>query len=271
MTGRWLGTAVDRSDAPIRLFCFAHAGGGPSFFHSWRPLLRPDVEVCPVLLPGRESRYRERPYTRMTALIGPLVEGLRPYADRPYGLFGHSLGALVAFEVARRLCAEPADGPLLRLLVSGRRAPQLPPRRPDVAGAPREHFLDIVTRLGGMPEQMLRQPDLLDVWLPVMRADFSINETYTPQDGPRLPCPVSAYTGDDDPEVTPAEMRAWREVTDTAFRLRVFSGGHFYLAEALEDLLGDIRTELTDALPARTAPATARPAVRRDPLYDGIG
>ncbi|MFB7668627.1 thioesterase II family protein [Kitasatospora sp. NPDC056138] len=250
MDSPWLtSAATGRDPAAVRLFCFAHAGGGTAFFRPWRAALLPEVEVCPVRLPGRESRHLEPAYTRMNRLIEPLVAALRPYADRPFAVFGHSMGAAVAYEVARRFCTEPADGPLRRLLVSGRRAPHLAARRRPIAHAPQEEFLAAVRRLGGTPEEVLDQPDLVRLFLPGMRADFELNETYAPADGPRLSCPVSAFTGDRDPEVTPEEMGRWRETTDVAFRLRVFTGGHFYLSGPRAELVREIRSDLLQAVP----------------------
>ncbi|WP_221891264.1 thioesterase II family protein [Microbispora sp. KK1-11] len=239
----WLSSDAGRQDAPARLFCFAHAGGGAGFFRPWRPLLLPEVEVCPVVLPGREWRLRERPYTRMEELVPAVVDGLLPYLDRPYALMGHSMGSAVAYEVARRLSAGPATPPA-GLVVSGRRAPHLPKRRADLHGLPDEEFVAAVARLNGIPDQVLRQPDLLRLFVPGMRADFTLNETYRPLPGPPLSCPVSGLTGDADPEVTPEEMLAWREVTTGPFTLRVFAGDHFYLKGVRPDFIDALRTDL---------------------------
>ncbi|WP_432027726.1 thioesterase II family protein [Streptomyces sp. 1222.5] len=248
MTGTWLKSGDATCDAPLRLFCFAHAGGGGGFFRPWREFVLPEVEVCPVILPGRETRVAEPAHRSMEELIGPLCEGLAPYLDRPYALFGHSTGAAVAYEVARRFQDDPRRAPR-RLLVSGRRAPHLAARRPPFAGLADEDFLRVVAELGGTPQEVMRQRDLMRMFLPALRADFHLNESYRPLPGPRLRCPVSGFTGDRDPEVTPLELRLWDTVSDGPFRMRVYDGDHFYLTglpeplrtDLLEDLCSDIR------------------------------
>lgn len=243
MTGPWLNSWATRGDAPTRLFCFAHAGGSPGFFRPWRTALLPGVDVCPVLLPGRESRLGEPPYTRMAELLPALVDGIRPYLDRPYALFGHSMGSIVAYELARRLPDVPGAVPA-GLVVSGRQAPHRPRRRPDLRHLGEEEFLAAVSRLNGIPDEVLAQPDLLRMFLPAMRADYTLNETYAPLPGPPLALPVVAFTGDADPEITPAEISEWREVTDGPFIRYVLGGDHFYLKGARPDFLELLETEL---------------------------
>ncbi|WP_462186003.1 MULTISPECIES: thioesterase II family protein [unclassified Frankia] len=242
MTGPWTKPTPRMTEAPLRLFCVAHAGGGGGFFLPWRDRLRPAIEVCPVLLPGRESRIAEPPYRRMEDLIGPLCEGLRPHLDRPYALFGHSMGAAVAYEAARRFTGE-GRAPV-RLLVSGRRAPHLAARRRPLADVPDDDFIAAVVSLGGTPDVLLEQPQLIKLLLPTMRADFAVNESYRPGDGPRLTCLVSAFTGDRDPEVEPVEAERWRVTTDGAFRLHVYPGDHFYLTGLPDPLHDDLMTDL---------------------------
>lgn len=242
MTGRWLREIPEPAGAPLRLFCFAHAGGGGGFFRPWRGRLGPDIDVCPVVLPGREFRITEAPYRRMEDLIGPLCDGLRPFLDAPYALFGHSMGAAVAYEAARRFTAE-GRAPV-RLLVSGRRAPQLAARRRPIAGIPDDDFIAAVTSLGGTPDAVLEEGGLLQVLLPCLRADFAVNEAYHPAGEPRLTCPVSAFTGDRDPEVEPVEAELWRAVTDGGFALHVHPGDHFYLTGLPDALRDDLMADL---------------------------
>lgn len=242
--GLWVGGEVRdvAPDAPVRLFCFAHAGGGPAFFRSWRQRLAPDIDVRPVLLPGRESRRREPPYRRMEQLLEPLCAALEPHLDRPYVLFGHSLGAAVAFETARRLSRHAAAGPA-GLLVSGRRAPGLAHRR-HFAGLSDADFIKAMAALGGTPVEVLDHPELLRLLLPTLRADFELNETYRPPPGPRLACPMGAYMGTADPEVGPAELLPWHQETSGEFTMRVFSGDHFYLQGGRPDVLSAVRQDV---------------------------
>lgn len=243
MSSGWLSPSVGRENSPVRLFCFAHAGGGATFFQPWREALRPDVEVCPVILPGREGRMHDAPYRRVADVVEPASTALMPLLDRPYAIFGHSMGSVVAYEVARWLAVH-ADRPPTVLFVSGRRAPHLPARRAPLHRLPDREFVAAVGRLNGTPPDVLRQPDLLALFLPCLRADFELNETYAPLPGPTLTCPVSALTGDADPEVALDELAAWRSVTTGGFTVRVFRGDHFYLKGRAEEVLAAIRADL---------------------------
>lgn len=230
----------------IRLFCFAHAGGGAAVFRPWQARLGPQVEVCPVVLPGREARWREPPCTSMDELIAVIMRQLRRRIDRPFALFGHSLGAAVAYELCRKLFPTPDSGPVL-LLVSGRRAPHVAARGRPAHRLPREDFVAYLRSLNGIPPEVAGHPQLLDAFLPVLRADFGVNETYAPPREPRLRVAVSAFLGADDPLVNVADMLCWRDVTTSGFRLRVFTGDHFYLRGGHPDLLTAIGHDLLAA------------------------
>ncbi|WP_329213059.1 alpha/beta fold hydrolase [Streptomyces sp. NBC_01485] len=252
MAGPRLGGAdTAGTDAALRLFCFPHAGGGGGFFRPWRQALGGGVDVRPVVLPGREGRFRELPYVTMAQAVGPLTEALRPYLDRPFAFFGHSMGAALAHEVARRCVTEGLPAPR-RLFVSARRAPHLPSRRPSYARLTDAQFLDAVAGLEGTPAEVLEQPELVRLFLPALRADFELNDTYAPLPGPRPTWPVTAFLGRGDPEASTDEMAAWAQVTGGAFRLRMFEGGHFYLKDEQTALLREISADLR--LPEQTPP-----------------
>lgn len=243
MTGQsWLTGEVG-TGAQVRLFCFPHAGGGGSFFLPWGPALAPRVAVCPVVLPGREGRIREPAFERMAPLLDALVAALLGYTDQDFAIFGHSMGSVVAYEFARRLEHEHGRRPRC-LLVSGRRAPHLPARRAPLHTLPDPNFTEGLRELNGTPNEVLADEGLLRLFLPTLRADFAVNETYTASGGPPLSCPVSALTGTADPEVTIEEMAPWRSVTTSDFRLRVFYGDHFYLKSRPDDVLDAIRQDL---------------------------
>jgi surfactin synthase thioesterase subunit len=249
--GLWVvneGHAGDSSPS-WRLFCFPHAGGGPSFFRSWGASLRPEIAVRRVLLPGREWRLEEQPFRHIADLMDPLCAALEPHLDQPYALFGHSMGAAVAYEVARRFSAGGAKGPAC-LIVSGRRAPGLAGNHRRVHALPDDEFVSEVVRLNGIPPEVLSEPDLLSMLLPTLRADYELAETYRPLAGDRLDCPVVAYMGTSDPEVQYPEMLAWREVTTSGFSVRAFRGDHFYLKGGQPDVLNAIREDLASLVRA---------------------
>ncbi|MQA94863.1 MAG: alpha/beta fold hydrolase [Streptosporangiales bacterium] len=234
----------------VRLFCLAHAGGGALAFRPWRGRLGDGIALHPVVLPGRESRWGETPYTWMDDLADGVLSELAPLLHGPYAFFGHSMGAAVAYELTRRLTERPAQGqdPPIRLLVSGRRPPHIHAprnRRTPAHLLPYEDFLTYLRALGGVPPEVLNDRRTLDAFLPAMRADFEVNETYTPPRAPRLQIPVSAFRGVEDPAVTADDMRRWQEVTGKSCTLRTLPGGHFYLKGGPPELLEAIRDDLT--------------------------
>jgi medium-chain acyl-[acyl-carrier-protein] hydrolase len=228
----------------IRLFCFPHAGGGASVFHSWTTELAPDINVYPVQLAGREGRWREPPLTRISALVPALSEALRPFLQPPYAFFGHSMGAFVAFELARQVRRENRQGPAA-LIVSAARAPQIPDPDPPVHMMPAEQLLENLKRLDGIPQELLDHPDLVAVLLPAMRADLAMCETYDYRGEPPLTCPISVHGGEHDDKVPLEHLTPWRVQTSGEFQLRVFPGDHFFhLKEARMAVTQALREEL---------------------------
>jgi medium-chain acyl-[acyl-carrier-protein] hydrolase len=240
-TSPWFSRGQRAENARLRLFCFAHAGGGGSAYWALRRALAPDIDVQAVVLPGRESRIRETPCTRIEQLLGPLTEAVASRADLPYVLFGHSLGTLLAYEVARRLSV--AGVPPLAMIASGRRGPWEPAHR-HYRGLDDAQFLAAISELGGIPPEVLAQPSLLALVLPALRSDFMINDGYVPQPAATLRCPLAAYSGADDPEVSRSDLMAWERETSGEFAVRVFPGGHFYLRGARPDVVSALRADL---------------------------
>jgi len=239
------GRAEDSGDSGTvrQLFCFPHAGGGPSFFRSWRVSLQPEIAVRRILLPGREARLEDPPFRRIEDLVEPLCAELEPHLDQPYAFFGHSMGAVVAYEVARRFSGAGTAGPSC-LIVSGRRAPGLAGSHRRLSGLPDREFLAEVARLNGIPPEVLSEPELLTMLLPTLRADYELAETYQPLPGDRLDCPVIAYLSTSDPETDYEGVLCWRDVTTAEFTMRVFGGDHFYLKGGRPDVLNAVREDL---------------------------
>jgi medium-chain acyl-[acyl-carrier-protein] hydrolase len=229
--------------ARLRLFCFPYAGGGASIFTRWAELLPPGVELVAVQLPGRETRLAEKPYSDLRQLVDRLAEALDPYLDLPFACFGHSNGALLAFELTRLLRARGRPLPL-HLFVAGRTAPQLQLTDPPIHALPRDEFMAALRRLGGTPEEVLQHAEMMALVEPILRADFAQGETYLYRPEAPLPMPLSAYGGASDEQVPLWQIEAWGEHAGGAFRCVTFPGGHFFLHDDRARLLEEIGREL---------------------------
>jgi len=229
---RWLrGIGSRRDTARLRVYAFHHAGGSASAYQ-WNKFFPDHVEVCGVQLPGRESRFLEAPITRLEAVAGELASTIASTADLPFVFFGHSMGALIAFNVTRRLAGQ--GGPLPRhLFVSAHRAPHLPDRE-SIRQLPDDELL---ARLNDSRLAAL-DPDMRELFLPILRADIAICETYQHVSDRALPCPITALGGLEDDMVDQTELHGWRVHTSDRFDIRLFPGGHFYLRGS-EGLLAD--------------------------------
>jgi medium-chain acyl-[acyl-carrier-protein] hydrolase len=225
-SGVWLRSRQHNPEARLRLFCFPYAGGSAVMYRYWTDL-PPEIEVCPVQLPGRDERFREPAFTRTDALCEALVRALRGYVDMPFAMFGHSMGAIIAYEFACRLQAR-GSAPV-HLLVSGQRAPHVPLRRTRSYDLPEPAFRDRLRELDGTPEAVLQDAGLMELLLPRLRSDFEMSETYEDVKHAPLVCPITAFGGAQDKEVSSSDLEAWRLTTTSAFDLKMFPGGHFYL------------------------------------------
>jgi medium-chain acyl-[acyl-carrier-protein] hydrolase len=239
MTDRWLIRYAPPAVPRLRLFCFPYAGAGASLFASWREALPDGLELSAVQLPGRENRLREQPYSRLEKLLPELAEAIRPYLDLPFAMLGYSFGALLAFELTRHLRRHGRPLPH-HLLVLGRRAPHLASRLPPVHLCPDAELVEWMRGLGGTPTLILEHPELLPIFLPVLRADLTLHETYAYQPEAPLDLPISAFGGLNDSQVSRKEMEAWAEQTNGPFTLRLYPGGHFFLKSYQAMVLRDI-------------------------------
>lgn len=227
----WLALSQPNPEARLRLFCFPYAGGNDAFFRTWQKSLPSFVEVCRVLLPGRGARLQQPPYRQLALMVEAIGEALTGYMDKPFALFGHSMGAMISFELARYLRRHNRPQPV-ELFVSGRSAPQMPQIEPPTYDLPDEEFREELRRLKGTPEEVLSHPELMQLMTPILRADFSVCQTYVYTPEPPLDCPITAFGGADDSETQAGRLEAWREQTTAGFSMQVFPGGHFFIHEA---------------------------------------
>lgn len=240
----WLHRPAIRTLAVVDLFCFSHAGGAASIFRSWPAELPSWVDVWAVQLPGHGSRWREPPVRTIPALVEALIPALSPHLRRPFAFFGHSMGAVLASEIARTLAGREAIAPR-HLFVSSRRPSHMPGSDPNLHTLPDNEFIrEIDRRYGGIPSELAQSPDLLELLLPVLRADIAALETFRPDKRDPLPCPISAFGGATDSLVPRNHLEAWRDQTNGPFRIRMFPGGHFYMNSNRAALLADIAATL---------------------------
>jgi medium-chain acyl-[acyl-carrier-protein] hydrolase len=245
---RWLAYREVNPRARVRMFCFPYAGGGASAYRGWAGGLPGDVEICPVQLPGRESRLREAPFETPGPLIQSLTGALQPYlGDLPFVFFGHSMGAMIGFELSRELRRRGQALPL-HLFVSGRRAPQVPDREDPIHALPEPEFIEKLRELNGTPEEVLQHAELMKLLLPVLRADFAVNETYNFAEEEPFDIGISCFGGLGDKEVSRDDCAAWKDQTRGRFRLRMLPGDHFFVHSAKDMILESVARDLAEVL-----------------------
>ncbi len=245
----WVTCARPNPRAQLRLFCFPHAGGSASFFRPWSEELPASIEVCPIQYPGRENRLLEPPFTQLTLLVETLAPFLIPLAQMPFAFYGHSLGALIGFELARQLRRLGARRPAV-LFVSSYPAPQIGADGPPIHGLPDAEFIASVQRFNGMPAQLSENREMMELMLPILRADFALYETHACADELPLDCPIMAFGGIQDKHIRREQLEAWHVQTSGSFALRMFPGDHFFLQTARSLLLQAITRDLARACAA---------------------
>jgi surfactin synthase thioesterase subunit len=247
MSSPWFVRPKPKPSADLRLFCFAHAGGAASAFHPWGARLE-GIDVWAIQLPGREGRLSEPLITDFTVLQQQLANELTPHIARPFAFFGHSMGAIVAYETARELRRRGLPLPV-QIYVSGRRAPTLPNLDPPLHLLPDRDFIaELKRRFAGLPAVILAEPELLALFLPILRADLTLLERHDFRTDSVLDVPIAAYGGQDDPQTLPDALAAWRALTTHDFAMRHFPGGHFYLHEQRDSFLPYLAGELNRRL-----------------------
>ncbi len=247
-TNKWLSFYKPKPQARLRLFCFPHAGGGASSYRLWSKALPPEIDVCPVQLPGRENRVMDLPLGEIDALLESLTIALKPYWDIPFVFFGHSFGALISFEFIRHLRREHGVQPV-HFCVSGYQAPPITNKLPPISHLPDDEFIDGLRELDSTPEAVFEHMELMELLLPALRADFEIYEKYEYSEEKPFECPISAFGGRKDPLVLEDDLESWRNHTDNLFSVRMFPGDHFYLHGSdrkplLEAISEDLKKQL---------------------------
>lgn len=234
--------------AGVRLFCFPYSGGMATLFRPWANTLPSFIEVYAAQLPGRGGRISEPPFTHLTPMVESIAEAIKPHLDKPFAFFGHSMGAVIGFELARLLRGEVGREPV-HLFVSGRGAPQLKQSERHTFKLPDPEFIEEIRRLNGTPPEILEHAELMQLMLPLLRADFSVSQTYEYANGEPLGCPVTVFAGLGD-AATREQLERWRELTTSAFSLRMFPGDHFFLHSSQLDILRIISQQLEQSVRA---------------------
>lgn len=249
---KWLARQPVRGERRLRLFCFPFAGGGAQTYRTYSQLLPEGVEVCAVQLPGRERRFGEPALTSIEETVDCMLPIMRQLVELPYVVLGHSLGALLGFELVRRMRAAALPMPA-HLVVSGHRGPQLPDPDPPIHGFPDDEFIEELSQLNGTPSEVFESQELVALMLPLLRADFTAAETYQYAGEPPLACPITALGGDLDPLVSVSEIEGWRAQTAAAFDHHILQGDHFFFQQSqtqflriLSNVLGTVLINLSD-------------------------
>ncbi len=249
---------VIRAASPARrhrLFCFPYAGGNAFSFARWQEDLDPSIEVCAIQAPGRGARIAEPPIDELPALLRALAPEVVRFDDMPFSFFGHSVGALVAFELTRYLRLHGMRLPG-RLIVSGCQAPQFRSPSRGLHALSDDAFLQVLRQYAGTPPEVLESRELMQLLLPTIRADFSLAENYRYRYTPLLPLPISVFAGTTDENKAPGQVDGWQKETSCACDVSWFEGGHFFLNERRDAVLqriGGILLGIED--PAATVPS----------------
>ncbi len=240
----WLRCVRPNPNATLRLLCLPHAGGAASAYALWHRYMPSHIEVWSVQLPGRENRLSESAFTDWASLIHTLANAVWPITDVPLMCFGHSMGAVMAFELARYL-RHHSTFAFQALLLSGHCAAHMSPNSEPIHHLPDDAFVHKVAEFEGLPVALTTSADFREIWLPSLRADFTLCERYRYVDDAPLSCPMIALGGVQDGHVRPSDLRAWSAHTLSSFRMHMLPGGHFYLHEQRDRFMQTLLAELT--------------------------
>ncbi len=236
---RWIANKKPNPRACLRCFIFPCAGAGVTYFRGWNKHVPENVDWLPVQLPGREMRFSESSFHSIDELLPALESGLSPFLDVPHIFFGHSLGALLAFCLARRLRTKNRNG-LRHLYVAAFRSPRLPNEHSRLHLLPEKEFLERLLQYEGIPRELTTEPEILSLITAIARSDFQLHETYVYRREPQLPQPITVFGGEEDPFVRPEMLTDWQFETSGAFNLCLLPGGHHFLREHTAFLVSKI-------------------------------
>ncbi|MFF0531166.1 thioesterase II family protein [Nocardia amikacinitolerans] len=236
----WFRRFNPSPSATMRLACFPHAGGSASFFLPLSRAMHPECEVLSVQYPGRQDRRNEPLASSISALADSIADHMSHWSDKPLALFGHSMGATLAYEVTRRISSPNIP---IALFVSGRRAPSRY-RQESVHTLSDDQLLVELKVLGGTDSRAFADEDIVRMILPVVRADYQAIETYRHEPGPKVSTPIFAHIGDQDPRVTVDEASSWQSHTSNSFEMHVHSGDHFYITKHVDSISKHIKQTL---------------------------
>lgn len=242
---RWVAAVNAPENGKEQLVCLPFAGGGASFYRRWNPIVPDGVAMFAMQLPGREERMDEPPHHRMEELVQAAIEGLVPALRPPYSLFGHSLGALICYEIVHALRLQGHPMPA-HLFVSGATAPHIERTSPPIHELPEDRLIDEITGYGGFAPEILEHPELMELLLPRLRADFALVETYKFQQRDPLPCPITVFAGESDEYVKTDSAAAWQSHTSAEFQFQSFPGGHFFLNDHAPRILKTIAKTMAE-------------------------
>jgi medium-chain acyl-[acyl-carrier-protein] hydrolase len=245
----WFNSPQTGQPPRLRLFCFPYAGGSALIYRGWENYLPAGVSVWSAQLPGRGSRYKEPPYVSMPAVVSAVTQVIEPFLDLPFAFFGHSMGAMMSFEMAHAVSEKFHKQPK-HVFVSGSGAPHLPRTTTNIHDLPDDKFITRLKELNGTPPEVFENPELLLMMMRTLRADFEIAETYSLFSGPPLDCPITAFGGQDDSQVAKENLEVWKIQTSNSFNSWILPGDHFFLHTSesivLRILSQHIRTILTN-------------------------
>ncbi len=242
ISSEWLVCNQPNPSAKIKLYCFPYAGAGSMIFRTWTESLPDWIELWAIQLPGREWRFKEKPFTSMQEITGDLGKILVNNIEKPFAFFGHSMGAWLAFELARYLRKTTSLLPT-NLFVSARFAPHLPIPH-DLGNLKDEDLIESVKSFQGIPEEILKKPHLIKLLIPILRADLCVCETYKYIEELPLECPISIFGGQYDHTIEYNGLKAWTQHTTNTSRIEIFPGDHFFLRTNQTQLINSIISDL---------------------------